>query len=649
MIGHTSSVTAARMDMSNLAVQYESDSYEQLSAPEREHLPAPAPLVMPVQSLGADAAVAASTPTSGPSDIDKRRAILATGTLVLTALACWTPIRLYAAEGFMLLEVVGLTLFMTLIAAIACWFTNAAIGLAVLLRGANDELAFSERAPLPRTRTALLMPVYNEDPRATMGRLARMDADLARLGAARAFDIFVLSDTTSDIVAAAEWTEFNLLRNRSRCRAYYRRRSQNTERKSGNIADWVRRFGGAYESMIILDADSVMAGETLLHLVDAMERQPDIGLIQTTPTVINAESLFARAQQFGVRLYGRVASAGLAWWSGSEASYWGHNAIVRVRAFAQCAGLPHLPGRKPFGGHVMSHDVVEAGLLRRGGWGVHVTAALGGSYEETPPSLLEFMKRERRWCQGNMQHFGVIGARGLHPMSRFQMGVGLMAYIASPLWLASLVVGMVIQVSHRPTWYGFWDLFRFDYNPFMWATLLTTLMLLGPKLMGWSLAFFSKAEREAFGGRLMLAKGLVSEMALSAITAPIYMIGNTRAVYEILTGRDAGWTAQVRDGEALSRADAVRSYRNETFAGLFCTLALILRPDLLLWVWPIVVPMLLSAPIAAWTSRIDLGRKARARGFMVTPEELAEDRTPAGGEVVMLPVRDVNPALMAAE
>ena len=635
------------MDMSNLAVQYESDGFVQLSAPEREHLPALAALAMPIQPLGAEG-VLADAPVSGPADIAKRRAVLLTGTLVLTAIACWTPLRLYAQDGFMPLELLGLALFMILITAISCWFTSATIGLAVLLRGARDELGFAPTAPMPSTRTALLMPVYNEDPRATMARLATMDADLARLGAARWFDIFVLSDTTQEAIAAQEWVEFNHLRNRSRCRAYYRRRSQNTERKSGNIADWVRRFGGAYENMIILDADSTMSAGTMMQMVDAMKRHPTIGLIQTTPQVINAESLFARAQQYSIRLYGRVASAGLAWWSGSEASYWGHNAIVRVRAFASCAGLPHLPGRKPFGGHVMSHDVVEAGLLRRGGWGVHVTAALGGSYEETPPSLLEFMKRERRWCQGNMQHLGIIGANGLHYMSRFQMAVGLMGYLASPLWFASLIAGMVIQVSNKPAWYSFWDFLKFEYSPFMWATVFTTLMLLGPKMMGWGLAFFSKTEREAFGGRKMLLKGLVSEMAMSAMTAPIYMIGNTRAVYEILTGRDAGWTAQVRDGEALSRADAIKSYRNETFAGLFCTLALILRPDLLLWVWPIVVPMLLSAPIAAWTSRLDLGRKARERGFMVTPEELEESRT-SSAEIVPLPVRDLNPALMAAE
>ncbi|MBP7705349.1 MAG: glucans biosynthesis glucosyltransferase MdoH [Caulobacter sp.] len=634
------------MDISNLAVQYDSDDYVRPSEPTFEHLPAGAAMAMPVQTLGAEGRMAAGRPASAPSNIVFRRTVLALGTILLTAAAAWTPVRLYAKEGFMPLEVLGLSLFLVLITAICCWFTSSVIGTVVLLKRGQgrDELDFAAKPPLPRVRTALLMPVYNEDPAASMARLAQIDTGIARLNAGRSFDIFVLSDTTNDAVAAQEWTEFNRLRANARCRVYYRRRSQNTERKSGNIADWVRRFGGAYENMIILDADSTMAGETILHLVDAMERNPGIGLIQTTPTIVNATTLFARASQFGIRLYGRVASAGLAWWSGSEASYWGHNAIVRVRAFAQCAGLPHLPGRKPFGGHVLSHDVVEAGLLRRGGWGVHVTAALGGSHEETPPNLLEFIKRERRWCQGNMQHLGIIGAKGLHPMSRFQMIVGLMAYLASPLWLLSLVGGMMIQIGNRPDWSTLWYFLHPELNPLMWATLLTTGLLMGPKLMGWGLAFFSPTERAQWGGGWMLFKGLVMEMALSAITAPIYMIGNTRAVFEILTGRDSGWAVQARSCEGLSKQEAALGYRNETFAGVFFTGFLILRPDLLMWVWPIVVPLLLAGPIARWTSRRDVGLAVRARGYMITPEELAM-MNEAHGEVVVLATRAARQAL----
>jgi len=375
-----------------------------------------------------------------------------------------------------------------------------------------------------------------------------------------------------------------------------------------------------------------------------------VGLIQTAPTIVKASTLFARVSQFSVRLYGRVAAAGLAWWAGSEASYWGHNAIVRVRAFADCCGLPSLPGRKPFGGHIMSHDVVEAGLLRRGGWGVHVAPTLTGSHEETPPSLLEFMKRERRWCQGNLQHVALLGAPGFHWMSRFQLVVGLMAYLASPLWLISLAVGLFIQVGNKADWGGWWYLTHPEFNAAMWVAMLTTGMLLGPKLMGVALVLSRKAERRAFGGTSTLLKGVATEMALSAMTAPIYMIGNTRAVFEILLGKDAGWHAQNRDADGLGLADARLNFRNEFFAGLFFLVPLLGRPDLLLWILPIFAPMLFAARIAAWTSSRAAGEKAREAGLLLTPEELAA-RTPEpmGAEVVPMPVRALNPLAIAAE
>jgi len=634
---------------SNLAIQYVDDyapTYAP-SAPEREHLPAPAPLSMPRQSLGREGVMSGATPSTSPRDIARRRFILFAATFAMAALASWVPFRLYADDGFMPLEVAGLALFEILILAISCWFCSAVAGLVVLIkRGDKDELDFAATAPRPTVRTALLMPLYNEDAQASFARLAQIERALSRLGVTQHFDLFVLSDSTDERAAAAEWAAFGVMRAQSNCRVYYRRRRDNAERKVGNLSEWIRRFGAAYSHMIVLDADSTMSGETILHLVDAMERHPGIGLIQTTPTIVNGGTLFARASQFGVRLYGRVASAGLAWWSGSEASYWGHNAIVRVRAFADSCGLPALPGRKPFGGHIMSHDVVEAGLLRRAGWAVHVTPTLSGSHEETPPSILEFNKRERRWCQGNLQHVALLFAPGLHWMSRFQMAVGLMAYLASPLWLASLVVGLIIQVGNKPDWSGWWYFLVPAYNPLMWASVVTVGMLLGPKLMGFGLAFFRPAERRAFGGAKVMLKGMAAEMALSALTAPIYMIGNTRAVFEILLGKDAGWATQNRDADGISREDAKASYRNEFFAGLFFTVALAPRPDLLLWVWPIVVPLLFSAQIVRWTSRRETGEKARLAGLLLTPEEIATaDAAPIGGEVVVLKNRAARQAL----
>lgn len=641
---------------SNLAIRYDTPAYapSYSSAPEREHLPAAAPLVMPRQPLGEGGVMSDRRPATSPADIVRRRTILFAATLLLTAIASWEPVRLYAKDGFLPLEIVGLTLFLVLITAISCWFCSAAIGLTLLLtRGDKDELDFTGQAPRPTVRTALLMPLYNEDAQASFGRLAQIERSLSRLGATQAFDIFVLSDSTNERVASAEWTAFQAFRLQSNCRVYYRRRRENTERKVGNLADWIRRFGAAYSHMIVLDADSTMNGETILHLVDAMERHPTIGLIQTTPTIIEGKTLYARASQFGVRLYGRVASAGLAWWSGAEGSYWGHNAIVRVRAFAECAGLPILPGRKPFGGPLLSHDVVEAGLLRRGGWGVHVAPALSGSHEETPPSLLEFMKRERRWCQGNLQHLALLGAPGFHWMSRFQIFVGLLAYLASPIWLLSLATGLLIAVQNKPDWGSWWYFLHPDVTPALLAGMLTTGMLLGPKLMGVALVLSRKAERRAFGGTKQLLRSVGFEMMLSALTAPIYMIGNTRAVFEILLGKDAGWVSQNRDADGLCKAEAKANFRNEFFAGLFFVVPLAMRPDILLCIWPIFVPMLLAPRIAAWTSSRAAGQKAFAAGLLITPEERAAMAQAAephqGGEVVPLPVRVVDPMAMAAE
>src|SRR5690606_28111819 len=251
----------------------------------------------------------------------------------------------------------------------------------------------------------------------------------------------------------AEEAAFLTLRDRTdgHDRIFYRRRAKNTERKAGNIADWVRRFGAAYETMIILDADSVMSADTLVRMSAAIERNPDVGLIQTLPVIVNGSTLFARLQQFAGRVYGPLIAHGIAWWHGSESNYWGHNAAIRTRAFAEQAGLPELRGRKPFGGHILSHDFVEAALMRRGGWAIHMVPGLKGSYEESPPSLTEVAARDRRWCQGNLQHAAVLPARGLHWISRLHMLQGIGSYITAPMWLGFLLVGMAIALQARFT------------------------------------------------------------------------------------------------------------------------------------------------------------------------------------------------------
>ena len=581
---------------------------------------------MPRQGLHESDApdLANEIPATSPAGIARRRLAVFGGALILTILIAIGPYVLCARAGFDGLQAAGFGVFVILGGAIATWFCTAAAGHFVLARGCEqDDLDFSPHPALPSTRTALLMPLYNEDAGAVFGRLAALDASLARLGASSAFDIFALSDSTREDCAAAEVAAFRTLRLTAHSRLYLRRRLLNVERKAGNIGDWVRRFGGAYEFMVVLDADSTMAGETLLRLVDAMERHQGVGLIQTAPTITGASTLFARLSQFGVRMYGRVAAAGLAWWAGSEASYWGHNAIVRVRAFAASAGLPILPGVKPFGGHVLSHDVVEAALLRRAGWAVHVTAALDGSCEETPPTILDFMQRDHRWCQGNLQHVRLIGAKGLHPLSRAQLVMGCMAYLASPLWFSGLILGLALQLQYPVDWDSFWYFMNPRFTPFMLTALLSGVMLIGPKILGCALVLSRPGERRAFGGTAAVLKAMGTEILLSAALAPIMMVANTKAVLQTLRGRDIGWRPQQRNAVGVAWRDAFRAMTWQMVTGVGFVIALCFRPDLSICFAPIVLPLLFAAPLAVFTSR-----HSALADVLRTPDDLGVSAMP---------------------
>ena len=636
--------------MQSLAIRTDSlSSVPDSSSDTWSWLPPEAPLDMPRQSLreGELAAIASDT---APADIRRRRFLVFGSAAILTAVASIAPLVLYfkdAQLGFDRLETFAFLIFLVLMGSIACWFCSAVAGLIVLVKGREqDDLAFAPHPRLPHTRTAILMPLYNEDARASFARLGAIDASLARLGASAAFDLFVLSDSNKSDSLLAERLIFQTFRLKTSSHAYYRRRALNTEHKSGNIADWVRRFGADYETMVVLDADSAMAGETLLRLADAMERHPGIGLIQTTPVIIGAQTLFARISQFSVRLYGRVAAAGWAWWTGAESSFWGHNAIIRTKAFAACCGLPILEGEKPFGGPVMSHDVVEAALLRRAGWAVHVTAALDGSCEETPPTITDFMRRDHRWCQGNLQHLALIRARGLSATSRSQLAMGCMAYISSPLWLASLATGLVLQLRSPVDWGSFWYLLKPDFTPFMLSSLFCAALLIGPKVMGAALVLSRPAELRAFGGARRMLNGAAMEIALSAIMAPIMMVGNTRAVFNILRGNDAGWHAQQRDADGISWSEAMRAMRWQMVTGLCFCAGLAFRPDLATWFAPIVLPLLFAAPLAVWTSRRRTGERFARDGYLITPDDdHALSATPA---VLYGSVRPVDAAMAKA-
>jgi len=599
----------------------------------RAYLPPDAPLAMPVQSLreGERAAPAAFAPGS----IAARRVFVFGMTLALSVLAAYEMYLVLAVGGLTGLEAVILALFVILFAWIALSFASMLGGVVALVTARRRQtMDIDAEAPLPSivARTALLFPTYNEEPDRVLARVQAIYESVAATGALACFDVFILSDTTDPDIFIAEEAAYLALRARlgGDARVYYRHRVKNDAKKSGNIAEWLRRFGGHYQHMIVLDADSLMTGDTIVRLVAAMERNPAVGLIQTFPVMVNATTLFARIQQFAGRLYGPLIAHGLAWWHGADGNYWGHNAIIRIRAFAQCAGLPALSGPRPIGGHILSHDFVEAALMRRGGWAILMAPSLGGSFEECPPSLTEYAARDRRWCQGNLQHMGVLPARGLHWVTRLHLATGIGSYIAAPLWLLFLFTGLLIALQAqfiRPeyfpktfTLYPQWP----AQDPVRAAYVFAATMglLLAPKFIGYFAMLPNRAVRRGFGGALRAFVSMIAETLISGLIAPVMMLIQSVSVTQILSGRDSGWAAQRRDDGTLPLRAAMRRYGWHTAFGLLLALAAYeVSYSLFAWMTPVIAGLILAIPLAQWSANPTTGRRLRRTKLLLTPEE----------------------------
>jgi membrane glycosyltransferase len=546
--------------------------------------------------------------------------VLLTGTLMAIAGVATRDVLM--VDGFTLLDLVALILFEALFGWIAFSAVISLIGLAASSSSDCDLEHLSDGAPLirPKSRSAILMPIHNEDPEPVFHRLQTMGDSLRALGMDGAFDIFVLSDTRDHAIRVREWRAFQKLKASLGERAFYRRRPLNDGRKAGNIAEWVNRFGDAYAYMVVLDADSLMEGRTLVRLVGAMDAHPRLGLLQTMPRLINRVSVFGRLQQFANRLYGPTMTNGLALFWGAEGNYWGHNAIIRVKAFAGCAGLPSLKGPRPFGGEIRSHDFVEAALLRRGGWEVRMAPHLSGSYEECPPSLPALMARDRRWCQGNLQHLGVVPAAGLHGMSRFHLIYGAMSYLMSPLWLMFLVVTALLSLEGRAPFDAEWN----DYNISIlrWVLSIAFVCLFIPKIAALARTLANGRERRDWVSVRHLLLGVGLETVLTTLIAPIVMIGQVKALVDILRGRDAGWTAQSRADGSIGWREAFRQNAVAMGAGVALgVLFYVLSPMTLVWAAPTVAGLLLSAPLTVLTACPHVGARVSGWNLLSTPEE----------------------------
>jgi membrane glycosyltransferase len=567
----------------------------------------------------------------------RRRTLVFAATLALTAAAGYEMYQVLNVGRMTVLQIALLVVFTVNFIWIALPCVNGLIGFLALWSGRSVSgitLPALHQGLSLTTRTALLMPIYNEAPQRVFARLQTIYESLEALGVLDHFALFILSDTTDPKLWLEEEAAFWELRRRTKGEQhiFYRHRPKNIRRKAGNIADFCQRWGAQYDHMVVLDADSLMTGQALVQLAAAMEASRDAGLIQTLPLVVNRHTLFARIHQFASRIYGPVLATGLAYWHRGDSSYWGHNAIIRTKAFIDSAGLPDLPGQPPFGGPIMSHDFVEAALLRRAGWKVYLVPEITGSYEESPPSLLDFAERDRRWCQGNLQHSRIVPAAGLHWLSRLHLVMGIMSYLASPIWLLFIVLGILLALqAHflRPAYFpkGFtlfptWPIF--DPERALRLFVCTMAVLLMPKVFGYILLLKDRQTLRRCGGALRAALSVLVETVLSSLIAPVMMLMQSAAVLGIATGRDAGWKAQRRDDGSIPFRELVRRHRSHTICGvLLAGIAYSVSPVLLAWMSPVVLGLVLAIPVSALTGWPALGQAVRRLGLLVTPEEIA--------------------------
>ncbi|MDD8022873.1 MAG: glucans biosynthesis glucosyltransferase MdoH [Paracoccaceae bacterium] len=495
------------------------------------------------------------------------------------------------------------------------WLAWGAIQALIGLTSFAHPPAYDTQAPITG-RTAILMPVYNEDPLATFSRVAAMDASLAALGDPAQIHFAILSDTRNETIARREVQLFaHLVSDRHGMgRFFYRRREMNTGKKAGNIEDFITRSGGAYDYALILDADSLMDGETILQMIRRMEAEPRLGLLQTLPKVIRARSRFGRAMQFSASFFSPIFARGLAMMQGETGPFWGHNALVRVRAFAESCGLPALRGKPPFGGHVMSHDYVEAALLARAGWIVRLDDDLGGSFEEGPENIVDHAKRDRRWCQGNLQHSRIIGAPGLRAWSRFVFAQGIMAYIAPLFWLGFILASIAAPLLAPPPDYFPEPYWPFPYFPPSEASKAIGLaigifgLLLLPKILIAARAALTGRAR-GFGGAALAFASTLGELAFSSLTAPVLLMYATRSVFQVLLGRDGGWPTNNRGDGSLSLSESISASHWIVSIGLIGLAATwIFAPGLFLWLLPVGVPMIFAPVLLWWSSHPSTGR-----------------------------------------
>ncbi len=572
--------------------------------------------------------------------LDRRRFLFFSGIFGLTSLATWFMADLLWRDGITGLEIALLILFVILFAHIATGFCTALVGFYVINRGGDSSRITATLPPgedWPLASTAVIMPAFNEDVSRVFEGLRVVYRSVQETKKLEHFDFFVLSDSNQPnqwIQEEVAWLEL--------CKQvggfgkiFYRKRRHAINKKAGNVADFLRRWGKSYRYMIVLDADSIMTGRAMVELVALMEKNPQVGLIQTAPRIVNGETLFARVQSFASRLYSPLFLAGLNYWQQHEGNFWGHNAVVRIQPFMDHCSLPELPGREPFGGRILSHDFVEAALMRKAGWAVWLAGDIEGTYEEGPPTLIDSAKRDRRWCQGNMQHAWLLTTRGFRAASRFHLLMGVMGYLSSPLWLLFMLLSTIqvfslvtspVLLNGAEKFEDVTSLFGYMIKVPEALTLfaLTMLVIFVPKIVSVVVTLGNTVEAEKFGGKRRLVVSALLETLLSTLLAPINMAFNSKFVLVTLLGQGVSWVTQKRgaDDDGTDWREAIITHGGQTFFGLVWGVSSwILLPSFFWWLSPVIAGLVLSVPLSILLSKARVGRRARQIGLFLTPEE----------------------------
>jgi len=558
----------------------------------------------------------------------RRWLVLGLNTVTVLALFA-VMVSFFAPLGITWTEVALLSCFALTLPWLSIGFWNSVMGLVLDFR--HGARAASHVTPAltrvtgdePLTaRVAIVMPLRNEDPDASIDRMRRLEAEIAQSPWAGRFSYHILSDTDAPGIALKEEARVAQWRaTRPNARIQYRRREDNTGYKAGNIAEFLHSPEGESDFFLPLDADSEMGAETVFRLIRVMQASPEIGMLQSLVTGLPSRSLFTRVFQFGMRHGMRSFTLGSAWWQGDCGPNWGHNVLIRTAPFRTHCMLPELPGRGPLSGPILSHDQLEAVLIRRAGYEVRVMAEESQSFEENPPSLVDFIRRELRWMNGNLQYLRLLGMPGLKPVSRIQLVLAILMYVSAPAWMAFILIGAAMmalpgQLNAVPAVTGL----------ALFATILT--LSLSPKIMGLAQVLARPERRAAYGGGTRVAIGGLIEMVFSMLTAPIVALALTRFAIGLMFGQRIGWSAQQRSRDRLEWSEAARVLWPQSVIGLaLCVWFATFAPWALIFGAPILLALGGAIPIAVLSAQPSLGRWSRRTGLFDIPEDRVT-RTP---------------------